>query len=94
MPFALAIVAVASIGLLSLLHGSAHLIQFQQATTAADALVLAVASDRGVAEVIAQHDIVDFVVRTDDDNMVTLSIVRNGVAATAIAHRHTLTSEQ
>ena len=94
MPFALAIVAVASMGLLSLLHGSAHLIQFQQATTAADALVLAVASDRGVAEVIAQHDIVDFVVRTDDDNMVTVSIVRNGVAATAIAHRHTLTSEQ
>jgi len=94
MPFALAIVAVASIGLLSLLHGSAHLIQFQQATTAADALVLAVASDRGVAEVIAQHDIVDFVVRTDDNNMVTVSIVRNGVAATAIAHRHTLTSEQ
>ncbi len=80
-------------GLLSLLHGSAHLIQFQQATTAADALVLAVASDRGVAEVIAQHDIVDFVVRTDD-NMVTVSIVRNGVAATAIAHRHTLISEQ
>jgi hypothetical protein len=94
MPFALAIVAVASMGLLSLLHGSAHLIQFQQATTAADALVLAVASDRGVAEVIAQHDIVDFVVRTDDNNMVTVSIVRNGVAATAIAHRHTLTSEQ
>ena len=94
MPFALAIVAVASMGLLSLLHGSAHLIQFQQATTAADALVLAVASDRGVAEVIAQHDIVDFVVRTDDDNMVTVSIVRNGVATTAIAHRHTLTSEQ
>ena len=94
MPFALAIVAVASMGLLSLLHGSAQLIQFQQATTAADALVLAVASDRGVAQVIARHDIDNYVVRTDDDNMVTVSIVRNGVAATAIAHRHTLTSEQ
>ena len=93
MPFALAIVAVASMGLLSLSHGSAQLVQFQQATTAADALVLAVTSDRGVAPVIAQHDIDDFVVRTDDDNMVTVSIVRNGVAATAIAHRHTLTSE-
>ena len=81
-------------GLLSLLHGSAQLIQFQRATTAADALVLAVTSDRGVAPVIAQHDIVDFVVRTDGDNMVTVSIVRNGVAATAIAHRHTLTNEQ
>jgi hypothetical protein len=44
--------------------------------------------------VIAQHDIDDFVVRTDDDNMVTVTVVRNGVAATAIAHRHTLTSEQ
>lgn len=43
---------------------------------------------------IAQHDIDDFVVRTDDDNMVTVSIVRNGVAATAIARRHTLTNEQ
>jgi hypothetical protein len=94
MPFALAVVAVASMGLLSLSHGSAQLVQFQQATTAADALVLAVASDRGAAEVIAQHDIVDFVVRTDDDNMVTVTIVRNGVAATAIARRHTLTSEQ
>ena len=94
MPFALAIVAVASMGLLSLSHGSAQLVQFQQATTAADALVLAVASDRGVAQVIAQHDIVDFVVRTDDDNMVTVTVVRNGVAATAIAHRHTLTNEQ
>ena len=94
MPFALAIVAVASMGLLSLSHGSAQLIQFQRATTAADALVLAVASDRGVAQVIAQHDIVDFVVRTDVDNMVTVSIVRNGVAATAIARRHTLTNEQ
>ena len=79
--------------LLSLSHSSAQLIQFQRATTAADALVLAVTSDRGVAPVIAQHDIDDFVVRTDDDNMVTVSIVRNGVAATAIAHRHTLSSE-
>ena len=94
MPFALAIVAVASMGLLSLLHGSAQLIQFQRATTAADALVLAVASDRGVAQVIAQHDIDNYVVNINDDNMVTVTIVRNGVAATAIAHRHTLTSEQ
>jgi hypothetical protein len=94
MPFALAIVAVASMGLLSLSHGSAQLIQFQRATTAADALVLAVASDRGVAHVIARHNIDDYVVDINDANMVTVSIVRNGVAATAIAHRHTLTSEQ
>jgi hypothetical protein len=93
MPFALAIVAVASMGLLSLSHGSAQLIQFQRATTAADALVLAVASDRGVAQVIARHNIDDYVVDINDANMVTVSIVRNGVAATAIAHRHTLTSE-
>ena len=93
MPFALAIVAVASMGLLSLLHGSAQLIQFQRATTAADALVLAVASDRGVAQVIARHNIDDYVVHINDANMVTVSIVRNGVAATAIAHRHTLSSE-
>ena len=94
MPFALAIVAVTSMGLLSLSHGSAQLVQFQQATTAADALVLAVASDRGVAQVIARHNIDDYVVDINDANMVTVSIVRNGVAATAIAHRHTLTSEQ
>jgi hypothetical protein len=93
MPFALAIVAVASMGLLSLSHGSAQLIQFQRATTAADALVLAVASDRGVAQVIARHNIDDYVVDINDANMVTVSIVRNGVAATAIAHRHTLSSE-
>ena len=94
MPFALAIVAVASMGLLSLSHGSAQLVQFQQATTAADALVLAVASDRGVAQVIARHNIDDYVVDINDANMVTVSIVRNGVAATAIARRHTLTNEQ
>ena len=80
--------------LLSLSHSSAQLIQFQRATTAADALVLAVASDRGVAQVIARHNIDDYVVHINDANMVTVSIVRNGVAATAIAHRHTLTSEQ
>jgi|GEM_PF-2029229 hypothetical protein len=94
MPFALAIVAVSSMVLLSLSHSSAQLIQFQRATTAADALVLAVASDRGVAQVIARHNIDDYVVHINDANMVTVSIVRNGVAATAIAHRHTLTSEQ
>jgi len=94
MPFALAIVAVSSMVLLSLSHSSAQLIQFQRATTAADALVLAVASDRGVAQVIARHNIDDYVVSVDDDDMVTVSIVRNGVAATAIAHRHTLTNEQ
>ena len=94
MPFALAIVAVSSMVLLSLSHSSAQLIQFQRATTAADALVLAVASDRGVAQVIARHNIDDYVVDINDANMVTVSIVRNGVAATAIAHRHTLTSEQ
>jgi hypothetical protein len=94
MPFALAIVAVASAVLLSLSHNSAHLIDFQRATTAADALALAVATHRGVGQVIAQHAIVDYVVSTDDHNVVTVSIVRNGVAATAIAHRHTLTSEQ
>ena len=93
MPFALAIVAVSSMVLLSLSHSSAQLIQFQRATTAADALVLAVASDRGVAQVIARHNIDDYVVDINDANMVTVSIVRNGVAATAIAHRHTLTSE-
>ena len=93
MPFALAIVAVASMGLLSLSHGSAQLVQFQQATTAADALVLAVTSDRGVAQVIDRHNIDDYVVHINDANMVTVSIVRNGVAATAIAHRHTLSSE-
>jgi len=93
MPFALAIVAVASMVLLSLSHSSAHLIDFQRATTAADALVLAVATHRGVAQVIAQHAIVDYTVSVDD-HMVTVSIVRNGVAVTAIAHRHTLTSEQ
>ena len=94
MPFALAIVAISSMALLSLSHSSAQLIQFQRATTAADALVLAVASDRGVAQVIARHNIDDYVVDINDANMVTVSIVRNGVAATAIAHRHTLTSEQ
>ena len=94
MPFALAIVAVSSMVLLLLSHSSAQLIQFQRATTAADALVLAVASDRGVAQVIARHNIDDYVVDINDANMVTVSIVRNGVAATAIAHRHTLTSEQ
>jgi len=93
MPFALAIVAISSMVLLSLSHSSAQLIQFQRATTAADALVLAVASDRGVAQVIARHNIDDYVVDINDANMVTVSIVRNGVAATAIAHRHTLTSE-
>ena len=93
MPFALAIVAVSSMVLLSLSHSSAQLIQFQRATTAADALVLAVASDRGVAQVIARHNIDDYVVDINNANMVTVSIVRNGVAATAIAHRHTLTSE-
>ena len=46
-----------------------------------------------MAQVVTQHHIVDYVVSVDDD-MVTVSIVRNGVAATAIAHRHTLTSEQ
>jgi hypothetical protein len=46
-----------------------------------------------VAQVVTQHDIADFVASIDDD-VVTVSIVRNGVAATAIAHRHTLTSEQ
>ena len=94
MPFALAIVAVASTVLLSLSHSSAHLVNVQRATTAADALALAVATHRGVAQVVTQHDIADFVASIDDDNMVTVSIVRNGVAATAIAHRHTLTSEQ
>ena len=94
MPFALAVVAVASTVLLSLSHSSAQLIEFQRATTAADALALAVATHRGVAQVVTQHDIVNYVVSVDDDDMVTVSIVRNGVAATAIAHRHTLTSEQ
>ena len=94
MPFALAIIAVASTVLLSLSHSSAQLIEFQRATTAADALALAVATHRGVAQVVTQHDIVNYVVSVDDDDMVTVSIVRNGVAATAIAHRHTLTSEQ
>lgn len=94
MPFALAIVAVCSMVLLSLSHGSARLIDVQRASTAADALALAVASDRGVAQVIARHAIVDHVATIDDDNMVTVSIIRNGVAASAIAHRHTLTSEQ
>ena len=93
MPFALAIVAVTATLLLSLSHSSAQLMEFQRATTAADALVLAVATHRGMAQVIAQHDIADYVVSIDDDNMVTVTIVRNGVAATAIAHRHTLTSE-
>ncbi|MDP4642586.1 MAG: hypothetical protein NWS59_05865 [Ilumatobacteraceae bacterium] len=93
MPFALAIVAVASTVLLSLSHSSAHLVNVQRATTAADALALAVATHRGVAQVVTQHDIADFVASIDDD-VVTVSIVRNGVAATAIAHRHTLTSEQ
>ena len=93
MPFALAIVAVASTVLLSLSHSSAHLVNVQRATTAADALALAVATHRGVAQVVAQHDIADFVASIDDD-VVTVSIVRNGVAAAAIAHRHTLTSEQ
>lgn len=79
--------------LLSLSHGSARLIDVQRASTAADALALAVASDRGVAQVIARHDIEDHVATIDDD-MVTVSIIRNGVAASAIAHRHTLTSEQ
>jgi hypothetical protein len=94
MPFALAIVAVSSMALLSLSHSSAHLIHVQRATTAADAVALAVATDRGVAQVIARHNIDDYVLNITDDNMVTVSIVRNGVAATAIAHRHTLTSEQ
>ena len=94
MPFALAIIAVASTVLLSLSHSSAQLIEFQRATTAADALALAVATHRGVEQVVSQHDIVNYVVSVDDDDMVTVSIVRNGVAATAIAHRHTLTSEQ
>ncbi len=94
MPFALAIIAVASTLLLSLSLSSAQLIEFQRATTAADALALAVATYRGVAQVVTQHHIVDYVVSVDDDDMVTVSIVRNGVAATAIAHRHTLTSEQ
>lgn len=94
MPFALAIIAVASTVLLSLSHSSAQLIKFQRATTAADALALAVATHRGVEQVVAQHHIVDYVVSVDDDDMVTVSIVRNGVAATAIARRHTLTSEQ
>lgn len=93
MPFALAIVAVCSMVLLSLSHGSARLIDVQRASTAADALALAVASDRGVAQVIARHDIEDHATTIDDD-MVTVSIIRNGVAASAIAHRHTLTSEQ
>lgn len=93
MPFARAIVAVASTVLLSLSHSSAHLVNVQRATTAADALALAVATHRGVAQVVTQHDIADFVASIDDD-VVTVSIVRNGVAATAIAHRHTLTSEQ
>lgn len=93
MPFALAIVAVCSMVLLSLSHGSARLIDVQRASTAADALALAVASDRGVAQVIARNDIEDHVATIDDD-MVTVSIIRNGVAASAIAHRHTLTSEQ
>ena len=93
MPFALAIIAVASTVLLSLSHSSAQLIEFQRATTAADALALAVATHRGVEPVVTQHHIVNYVVSVDDD-MVTVSIVRNGVAATAIAHRHTLTSEQ
>ena len=93
MPFALAIVAVASTVLLSLSHSSAHLVNVQRATTAADALALAVATHRGVAQVVTQHDIADFVASIDDD-VVTVSIVRNGVAATAIAHRHTLKSEQ
>ena len=93
MPFALAIVAVASTVLLSLSHSSAHLVNVQRATTAADALALAVATHRGVAQVVTQHYIADFVASIDDD-VVTVSIVRNGVAATAIAHRHTLTSEQ
>ena len=94
MPFALAIIAVASTVLLSLSHSSAQLIEFQRATTAADALALAVATHRGVEPVVIQHHIVNYVVSVDDDDMVTVSIVRNGVAATAIAHRHTLTSEQ
>ena len=93
MPFALAIIAVASTVLLSLSHSSAHLIYFQRATTAADALALAVATDRGVAQVVTQHHIVDYVVSVVGD-MVTVSIVRNGVAATTIARRHTLTNEQ
>ncbi len=94
MPFALAIIAVASTVLLSLSHSSAQLIEFQRATTAADALALAVATHRGVEPVVTQHHIVNYVVSVDDDDMVTVSIVRNGVAATAIARRHTLTSEQ
>ena len=94
MPFALVVVAVASTVLLSLSHSSAHLINVQRATTAADALVLAVATHRGVEQVVTHHHIVDYVVSVDDDDVVTVSIVRNGVAATAIAHRHTLTSEQ
>ena len=93
MPFALAVVAVASTVLLSLSHSSAHLIYSQRATTAADALVLAVATHRGVEQVVTHHHIVDYVVSVVDD-MVTVSIVRNGVAAIAIARRHTLTSEQ
>ena len=94
MPFALVIIAVASTALLSLSHSSVQLIEFQRATTAADALALAVATHRGVEQVVTHHHIVDYVVSVDDDDGVTVSIVRNGVAATAIAHRHTLTSEQ
>lgn len=94
MPFALAIVTICSVVLLSLSQSSARLIDVQRASTAADALALAVASSRGVAQVIVRHDIVDHVSTINADNIVTVSIIRNGVAASAIAHRHTLTSER
>jgi len=90
-PLFVAVIAVVSLVAVSVSSMAQSIINAGRATTAAEALAVAVVLDGDLESLAAEHEVDDYAVSYDDD-VVTVQVTRHGVSAraSAIDHRRTL----
>jgi len=94
-PLFVAVIALVSLVAVSVSSMAQSIINAGRATTAAEALAVAVVLGGDLASLAAEHEVEDYVV-SDDDGVVTVQVTRHGVnaRASAIDHRRTLDSTE
>jgi len=85
------VIAVVSLVAVSVSSTAQSIINAGRATTAAEALAVAVVLGGDLASLAIEHEVDDYAV-SDDDGVVTVQVTRHGVSAraSAIDHRRTL----